>query len=85
MTVDVKLVKKNVRYTAQDGTEKRTVNLYIQVGTEYIPIQVTFFPNDKCEGRDPAFAGRMAILQAVAEELPQTRTARDATTEATGA
>ena len=70
MTVDVKLVKKSTIYTDKDGEKKRGTNLYLQVGSEYIPIEVVFFPNVKCEGRDPAFAGRMAILCAVAEELP---------------
>lgn len=70
MTVEVKLVKKSTTYTKQDGSKQRGTNLYLQVGSEYVPIEVVFFPNDKCEGRDPAFAQRMAILCAVAEELP---------------
>ena len=70
MIVEVKLVKKSTTYTDKDGTKKRGTNLYLQVGSEYVPIEVVFFPNDKCEGRDPAFAQRMAILCAVAEELP---------------
>ena len=70
MTVEVKLVKKSTTYEKQDGTKQRGTNLYLKVGSEYVPIEVVFFPNDKCEGRDPAFAQRMAILCAVAEELP---------------
>ena len=70
MTVEVKLVKKSTTYEKQDGTKQRGTNLYLQVGSEYVPIEVVFFPNDKCEGRDPAFAQRMAILCAVAEERP---------------
>ncbi len=70
MIVEIKLVKKSTTYTDKDGTKKRGTNLYLQVGNEYIPIEVVFFPNDKCEGRDPAFSGRMAILTAIAEELP---------------
>lgn len=70
MTVEVKLVKKNVTYEKQDGTKQRGTNFYVQVGREYIPIEVIYFPNDKCEGRDPAFSNRMAVLSAVAEELP---------------
>ncbi len=69
MTIEVKLVKRSVTYE-KDGKKQRGTNLYVQVGDEYVPIEVVFFPNDKCEGRDPAFAGRMAILTAVAEELP---------------
>ena len=71
MTFDVKLVKKRTTYEKQDGTKQRGTNLYLQVGSEYIPIEVVFFPNDKCEGRDPAFAQRMAMLCAIAEELPE--------------
>ena len=70
MTVEVTLVKRSAKYKDKDGNEKRTTNLYLRVGNEYVPIEVVFFPNDKCEGRDPAFASRMAILTAVAEELP---------------
>ena len=70
MTVEVKLVKRSTTYEKQDGTKQRGTNFYLQVGSEYVPIEVVFFPNDKCEGRDPAFAQRMAILSAVAEPLP---------------
>ncbi|MBQ2738553.1 MAG: hypothetical protein IJF38_07670 [Clostridia bacterium] len=70
MNIEVKLVKKNVTITKEDGTTQRGTNFYLKVGNEYVPIQVVFFPNDKCEGRDPAFAARMAILSAVAESLP---------------
>lgn len=70
MNVDVKLVKRSATFTDEQGAKKRTTNFYIQVGKTYVPIQIVFFPNDKCEGRDPAFAGRMAVLTAVAEELP---------------
>ena len=69
MTVEVKLVKKSTTYE-KDGKKQRGTNLYVQVGNEYIPIEVVFFPNEKCEGRDPAFAGRMSILCAVAEDMP---------------
>ena len=70
MTVEVKLLKKSTTYEKQDGTKQKGTNFYLQVGSEYVPIEVVFFPNDKCEGRDPAFASRMSILSAVAEELP---------------
>lgn len=70
MLVDVKLVKKSASFKDEAGATKRTTNFYIQIGTTYVPIEVVFFPNDKCEGRDPQFAGRMAVLSAVAEELP---------------
>lgn len=69
MTIEVKLVKRNVTYQ-KDGKDQKGVNLYLQVGNEYVPIEVIYFPNEKCEGRDPAYAQRMAILCAVAEEMP---------------
>lgn len=84
MTVEVKLVKKSVEYKKQDGTKQRGANLYLQVGSEYVPIEVVFFPNDKCEGRDPAFAQRMAILCAVAEELPPKPSNQATTQDAQG-
>ena len=71
MIVEIKLVKKSTTYTKEDGSKQRGTNLYLQVGNEYVPIEVVFFPNAKCEGRDPAYAQRMAILCAVAEDLPQ--------------
>ena len=69
MTFDVYLVKKMTSFE-KDGVKKRGTNFYLQVGDEYIPIEVVFFPNEKCEGRDPAYASRNAILSAVARELP---------------
>lgn len=70
MNIQIRLVKKSVNFTDEQGVKKRTTNFYIQIGSTYVPIEVVFFPNDKCEGRDPAFAGRMAVLSAIAEELP---------------
>lgn len=84
MTVEVKLVKRSKTYEKEDGTKQRGTNLYLQVGSEYVPIEVVFFPNDKCEGRDPAFAQRMAILCAVAEELPPKISNRATTQDAQG-
>ena len=79
MIVEIKLVKKSTTYTKEDGSKQRGTNLYLQVGNEYVPIEVVFFPNAKCEGRDPAFAQRMAILCAVAEELPAKQQKADET------
>ncbi len=70
MYINIKLVKKPVTYKDEQGKEKRGTNFYVQVGTTYVPIQVCFFPNDKCEGRDPAYANRVAVLTAISEELP---------------
>lgn len=87
MNIEIKLVKKFVKYKDEQGNEKRGTNFYVQIGTTYVPIQVCFFPNDKCEGRDPAYANRVAVLTAISEELPprpdkpQTNTAPAATVE----
>lgn len=70
MTFEVKLFKRSITYSKEDGTKQKGTNFYLLVGSEYIPIEVVFFPNDKCEGRDPKFAQRMAVLCAIAEELP---------------
>ncbi len=71
--VDVTLCKKSVSFTDKDGKEKRGANFYVKVGTTYIPIEVVFFPNDKCEGRDPAYASRCAVLEAICETVPDSR------------
>ncbi len=82
MTVEVKLYKKRAIYTDANGVEKRVWNLYVRVGTEYIPVDVVFFANDKCEGRDPAYAGRRAIIEAIAELIPPKETNARAGTSA---
>ena len=40
MIVEVKLVKRSVTYEKQDGSKQRGTNLYLQVGSEYVPIEV---------------------------------------------
>ena len=67
----VNLFKKVGTYVdKKDGKEKRFVNFYVQIGDQMIPIEPKYFPNDRFEGRDPGFAGRKAVMEAMAEILP---------------
>lgn len=71
MTLEVKLYKKNVKFKDQNGEEKTGRNFYLNIGDEFVPINVCYFPNDKCEGRDPNFAGRVSLVSACAEWMPE--------------
>ena len=67
----VKLFKKVGTYVdKKDGKEKRFVNFYVQIGDQMIPVEPKYFPQDRFEGRDPGFAGRKAVMEAMAETLP---------------
>ena len=66
----VELVKKKGTYKDKEGKDKPYVNFYVKCGDQMIPVEPKYFPNEKCEGRDPGFAGRKAVLDAFATELP---------------
>ena len=69
--MEVKLYKKNGHYVdTKTQKEKPFVNFYVQCGDQLIPVEPKYFPNPKCEDRDPQFPGRKAVLEAFAEELP---------------
>ena len=68
----VKLYKKEGTFTDKDTNEvKNFTNFYIECGSELIPVRIPYFKNAKCEGRDPAFQGRFAVLNSFAEPLPE--------------
>lgn len=66
----VGLFKKKGTYKDKEGKDKFFVNFYVECGDQMIPVEPKYFPNPKCDDRDPAFAGRKAVLEAFAEELP---------------
>ena len=67
----VQLYKQEGTYVdKKDGKEKPYVNFSLKCGDKYIPIEVKYFPNDKCEGRDPGFSGKKEVLKAFADVLP---------------
>ncbi len=71
MALEVKLFKQEGKYTdKKDGKEKRFVNFYLQCGDKNIPVDIRYFPNEKCDGRDPEYAGRKAVLETFAERIP---------------
>ena len=69
VSVVVKIWKKEVTYQ-KDGVDKRATNFFLQLNDQFIPIEVKYFPQDKFNGRDPGYQGRVSALSLVAEMLP---------------
>ena len=69
VSVEVKIWKKEVTYQ-KDGVDKRATNFFLQLNDQFIPIEVKYFPQDKFNGRDPGYQGRVSALSLVAEMLP---------------
>ena len=74
MTVDVKIFKKEGTYIDKNGKEKPFTNFYLQANDKIIPIEVKYFPNDKFEGRDPGYQGRVSVLSLLAQPVPEKET-----------
>ncbi len=70
ISVEVKIKKREVTYQ-KDGVDKRATNFFLQLNDQLIPIEVKYFPQDKFNGRDPGYQGRVAALSLVAEFLPE--------------
>ena len=51
--MEAKLFKKEGTYVDKENKEKRYTNFYVQCGDTLIPIEVKYFPKEKCDGRDP--------------------------------
>ena len=69
VSVEVKIWKKEVTYQ-KDGVDKRATNFLLQLNDQFIPVEVKYFPQDKFNGRDPGYQGRVSALSLVAEMLP---------------
>ena len=69
VSVEVKIWKKEVVYQ-KDGVDKRATNFFLQLNDQFIPVEVKYFPQDKFNGRDPGYQGRVSALSLVAEMLP---------------
>lgn len=67
----VSLFKRKVEYESE-GQKKQATNFYIRCGEEgeLIAVDIHYFPNAKCEGRDPRFLGRKAVMENYATTLP---------------
>ena len=68
---NVALFKRKVKYERSDGKEKQATNFYVKCGDEgeLIAIDIHYFPNPACEGRDPGFLGRKAVMENYATTL----------------
>ena len=70
--MEVTLYMKDSSYVDKSTGETRiATRFFLMVGTQLVPIQVTYFENQQL-GRDPQFAGRKMLLKAVAKPLPET-------------
>ncbi len=69
--MQVQLYKKVGKYTdKKDGKEKPFTNFYLKCGDALVPVEVCYFPNPKCDNRDPQYNGRKEVLTAFAAILP---------------
>ena len=69
--MEVKLYKKTGKYVDnKTQKEKQFVNFYVKCNDTLIPIEPCYFPNAKCDNRDPQFANRKGALEAFADVLP---------------
>ncbi len=69
--MQVQLYMKQGTYEdKKDGKEKPYTNFYLKCGNALIPIEVRFFPQEKCDGRDPQYNGRKQVLSSFAAILP---------------
>ena len=71
MNVEVKLYKKEGKYKDKNGNDKRFVNFYISAKDKLIPIEIKYFPQDKFDGRDPSYQGRLSVVEMLADTLPE--------------
>ena len=70
--MQVMLYKKEGKYTEKETQkEKRYVNFSVKVNDPLIPSEPCYFPNSKCDNRDPQFASRKGALEAIADPLPE--------------
>ena len=70
--MEIKLYQKNGKYIKKDtGEEKPYTNFYVKVGNTLVPITVPYFSNEAFSGRDPNYNGRIEVLKAAAEVLPE--------------
>ena len=65
----VELFKKKGTYKDKEGKDKPFVNFYVKCNDNLIPVEPKYFPNPKCDDRDPGFAGRKAVLESFATML----------------
>lgn len=69
--MDVQLYKKVGKYTDKTtGKEKPFTNFYAMCGDTLVPVEVSFFPQEKFDGRDPNYQGRKLVLSSFASPLP---------------
>lgn len=68
----VQLFKRKVKFE-KDGKEKEATNFYVKCGEEgeLIAVDIHYFPNSKCDNRDPGFLGRKAVMENYATTLPE--------------
>ena len=68
--MQVKLFKKNVEYTTNEGKVKKATNYFVACGDVLVPVEVKYF-EDKKTGTDKHYATRRTLMSAFADELPE--------------
>lgn len=68
--MQVKLYKKVVNYTNQDGEVKTATNYFVECGDVFVPVEVKYF-EDKKTHEDKNYRTRKTLMSAFAEELPE--------------
>lgn len=70
--MDVKLYKREGKYFNQEKKKDIPyVNFYVKCNDTLIPVEVKYFPNPKTDNRDLGYSGRMEVMKAFAEVLPE--------------
>ena len=70
--MEIKLYKREGKYWNEEKKKHIPyVNFYVKCNDKLIPVEVKYFPNDQFQGRDPGYSGRMAVMSAFAEVLPE--------------
>ena len=70
--MEVKLYKREGKYFNQEKKKDIPyVNFYVKCNDTLIPVEVKYFPNPKTDNRDLGYSGRMEVMRAFAEHLPE--------------
>ena len=83
MEVNVKLYKKEGTYFSKSkNKDVPYINFYLSINGNNIPVEVKYFPNEKFDGRDPGYSGRVAVMSTFAVPYPESENSDSSLSEA---